>query len=246
MEFEEENPLERARADRARDQDFRDLQDEIAGLTNGRINRFLGDSEASELRGRKARGERGQQAMSQLDQMLVEQTTRSLRQAQIRLDAAQERIDQMRADTGEKIRDMTVRAARLPDGSMVFKDKKGAVRDANGDIVDPVLAETIIWTGNEPSYEEWAAAQDRLKKLDELEAEVQKERIEIGEKEAALDGMSDFESVSSLEDLQALEKDLDSTIAELEADLNELEHFDPTGSENSPAPSSELTPVNSL
>lgn len=246
MEFEEENPLERVRADRARDQDFRDLQDEIAGLNNGRINRFLGDGETSELRGRKGQGERGRQAISQLDQMLVEQTTRSLRQAQIRLDAAQERIDQMRADTGEKIRDMTVRAARLPDGSMVFKDKKGAVRDANGDLVDPVLAETIIWTGNEPSYEEWAAAQDRLKKLDELEAEVQKERLEIGEKEAAIDGMGDLESVESLEDLQALERELDSTIADLEADLNELEQFEPTGSQNSPAPSSELTPVNSL
>ena len=245
MEFEEENPFERVRADRARDQDFRDLQDEIAGLTNGRINRFLGDGEASELRGRKARGERGQQATSQLDQMLVEQTTKSLRQAQIRLDAIQTRIDKMRAEVDARISDMSKRAARLPDGTMVFKDKNGAVRDADGNMVDPVLAETVIWTGNEPSYEEWAKDQDISQSIDDLEADVERERLKVGDHEAAIESMGNLDSVS--ENLDDLEGSVDSAVAALEAELRELESAaGSTAPQNAAAPALEPVPVNGL
>ncbi|MEM6900866.1 MAG: hypothetical protein AAF583_13995 [Pseudomonadota bacterium] len=74
-------------------------------------------------------------------------------------------------DTKEDLRG---KAARLPDGTRVYRDAKGKIRREDGSIVDDTLAATIIWTGQEPGFEEMQAAENALAALqaqqDDLDA----------------------------------------------------------------------------
>jgi hypothetical protein len=62
--------------------------------------------------------------------------------------------------------EMEDRAARLPDGTRVFRDQNGIVRRADGAVVEGDLAATILWSGNEPSFKDYGAAQDSLASLE--------------------------------------------------------------------------------
>lgn len=72
-------------------------------------------------------------------------------------------------------------AAKLPDGTRVFKDKYGQVRSEDGEIIPPELAATVEWTGNEPSYEEYDTWRERIEELEAVDHELRGIETELGD-----------------------------------------------------------------
>lgn len=190
-----------------RRQDFDDLQNEIAGRDTGRQSRFL-SNEARSGQGRKEQEARAFQ--TQLDLLLqdpiyrakYDHVTGALRDAERATEAALARLDKLIEQSQIALTDMEDRAARLPDGTRVFRDTDGAVRRQDGTIVDDDLAATILWNGNEPSYEDW---RDHSQSLAALQN--QRRETELYQNEAlgpARDRMTDADSPPNLNELDRI------------------------------------------
>ncbi len=209
--------------------DFDDFQNEMAGLDTGRMKRFLPDGAQSADPNGKSASKRAE-ALTRLQLMLIEnpayaalfeETATILTDAQSRLDAFLEsiraQIDQSIVVLEEKLDG----AAHLPDGTKVFKDQTGQIRTQDGGAVPADLAATILWNGNEPSYEDVQAHIARLNRLKELESDIQSGQAEIGDMQA---GMEDDDNPLSEDDLKdfgqraqdiadSLEQEMDETLA---------------------------------
>lgn len=148
--------------------DMEDLNNEIAGRDVGRRARFLNADARSPEAERKKREARAFQ--NRLMEMLndpiyrakydgVMQALSDAEQAtQAAIDALSDQIEAAQTD----LTDMMDNAARLPDGTRVFRDENGVVRHEDGTVVEDHLADTILWTGNEPSFEDLNAAKTRI------------------------------------------------------------------------------------
>jgi len=160
-------------------QEFDDLQNEIAGRSTGRRARFLPDGPGSEEAKRKEREARAFQ--TRLAEMLTdpiyrakyEDTLNILRDAERAVDAALAQIEIDLVAAQAHLDDLQDRAAQLPDGSRVYKDAEGNVRREDGSLVDDVLVDTIIWAGNEPSFEDYRTATDRIDALERNKSAVE-------------------------------------------------------------------------
>ena len=204
-----------------RKRDFDDLQNELAGRETGRQQRFLPAADERSPKEERRRHEAGQAYQSMLEVLMADPAYRArygdvmtrLRNAEQATEAALDRISRMMDDTEDAIQDMEDRAARLPDGTMVFADANGAVRRADGSIVPDHLVETILWTGNEPSYEDYSAQQDRLAELEEAHAEVERYRDDtLG---PARDQITDEDNPPSLDDLDDIMDDIETSMPEI-------------------------------
>lgn len=198
-----------------RRQDFDDLQNELAGRETGRQERFFpGDERSPKDQRRKQESE--QAVRTALDALLADPVYRArhdeamsrLRDAEQATEAALDRIARMIGETEDAIRDMEDRAARLPDGTLVFRDAGGVVRRADGSVVDAYLVDTIIWTGNEPSYEDYRAQQDRLAGLEESRVDVERYRDDV--LGPARDRLTDHDNPPSLGELDDIIADIES------------------------------------
>jgi multidrug efflux pump subunit AcrA (membrane-fusion protein) len=187
--------------------DFDDLQNEMAGRDVGRISRFLG-ADAKEAKGYEKREARKDAALSALQAMMLEnpayaalfeETQTALSDAQTRLDALLEKVQAQIEQTRNSIDDNLDRAASLPDGTKVFKDVKGDVRTQDGAVVAAELAATIIWYGDEPSYEGFQADNERLERLNAIESDIRSGQAEIGDMQAAMEDESHAETSDELE-----------------------------------------------
>jgi len=226
-ENEQETKLTERFARHARD--FDDLQNEIAGLDTGRMKRFLPDGAHSADPNGKSASKRAE-VLTRLQLMLLEnpayaalfeETATILTDAQSRLDALLERvraqIDQSIVALDEKLDG----AARLPDGTKVFKDQTGQIRSLDGGAVPADLAATILWSGNEPSHETVQMDIARLSLLKELESDIQSGQAEIGDMQAAMlddysppseDDLKDF-GQRAQDIAESLEQEMDETLA---------------------------------
>lgn len=149
--------------------------------------------------------------------------------------------------------DIMDNAARLPDGTKVFKDKNGVVMFANGDIVPEELADTVQWTGHEPSYEYMRRAQRREAVLRDALHEVRGIEVEIGghqdeltnnETPVEAERISDVaENISSMrERMERLQAKLETNM-QSNADLELVEAIDidvPTRAQNPVIPSVDM------
>ncbi|MGC3939954.1 hypothetical protein ACOTTU_19280 [Roseobacter sp. EG26] len=150
---------------------FEDLNNEIAGRDVGRQARFLNDHAGSAETKRKERDARAFQ--NHLMELLkdpiyrakydgVIQALSDAEQAtQAAIDALADHLQAAQTD----LADMMDNSARLPDGTQVFRDANGVVRREDGTVIEDQLADTILWTGQEPSFEDVNAARDRIEGL---------------------------------------------------------------------------------
>lgn len=212
----------------ARQQDFDDLQNELAGRETGRQERFFPADDRSP-KDQRRKHESEQAVRTALDVLLADPIYRArydeamtrLRDAEQTTEAALDRIAQMIGETEETIRDMEDRAARLPDGTMVFRDANGVVRRADSSVVEAYLVDTIIWTGNEPSFEDYRGQQDQLAGLEASRTEVEGYRDNV--LGPVRDRITDQDNPPSLDALDDIIADIESEMPEIVSDETNLE-----------------------
>ncbi len=95
------------------------------------------------------------------------------------------------------------RAACLPDGRKVFRDRNGDVRSEDGSIITDDLAMLIVWRGDEPTYEEYQSQMNRVEELRQASDELRGVEVELGGIRGEL---HDNESPPSLERVDELNK----------------------------------------
>ncbi|WP_299829035.1 hypothetical protein [uncultured Roseobacter sp.] len=192
-------------------QDFDDLQNEMAGRDVGRIERFLN----ADIREDKISGKRGTRKEAGLTNLqilmmnnpayaaLFEETVQVLSDAQRELDDLLQRVQAEIKQANAALDDKLDCAAKLPDGTNVFKDQNGDIRTEDGTLVAPELAATILWRGDEPTLETVNAAKERLNRLTDLANDVRAGQAEIGGMQS---GMADETEPPSADDLNGFKK----------------------------------------
>ena len=148
--------------------DFDDLQNEISGRVTGRRARFMPGSDSNDPEGEKRKAEE-QRFRDLLDLYLQDPEYRALyielgdklRDAEIGADAAIAALQAQLDALDEMIADLEDRAARGPNGELVFRTADGRVVNADGEELPPEIAEGIIWPDNAPSAEQYFAAMQK-------------------------------------------------------------------------------------
>lgn len=215
-----------------------DFHNEMAGRDVGRISRFIGASASGSVESQKRRNERSAENTSFQIMManaayaaLFEDTQNVLTDAQSRLDGLLERVQAQIEVSEAELADKLDRAASLPDGTKVFKDRNGDVRTQDGALVAAELAATVLWRGDEPSFEEVRADADRIERLNILADDIRAGQAEIGDMQAA---MADESEVETSEELEGFKDRANEIVEGAEERLN---------AEISSAPAATPTPV---
>lgn len=161
-DYSKDTPAER------RQRELDDCNNEIAGRETGRIRRFVvGDAGPAEAaRKRRDRDE----AVSRLMHFLTDPVYRArYERASVVLADAEQATERVLSQLEHQIAAAQIElngiqdaAARLPDGTRVYRDANGVVRREDGAVVDDMMVATIVWKGDEPRYEAYLAAEDAL------------------------------------------------------------------------------------
>ena len=174
-------------AARTREQDRQDFERELAGIDIGRTARFhnaefveerqQGRSGASTA-GRRERSEYASRlqmllATDPVYARLYNDTSHLLDQAEAATDRAIAKAEAALKTAQEQLERTLHRAATLPDGTRVFRDKWGNVWNEARERVSDADAARIEWRGNEPAYEQFLeeseAVSGNLARLEELQ-----------------------------------------------------------------------------
>lgn len=219
-------------AARTREEDRRDYERELAGIDIGREARFHGSEfveERRQGRGGASSTQRSaqQQYASRLQALLAndasyarlhagtmdalgdaeEATDRAITKAQKALEQAQQQLDQTLS-----------RAAKLSDGTRVFRDARGNVWNERGQRVSEADAAGIEWRGDEPAYEQFLedgeSVNDRLARVEELQG------YRIDTLGGIRDRMTDEENPPSADEMERFQHDIqDKMPSEAKAEL---------------------------
>lgn len=209
--------------DNRRRRDYDDLQNESAGRETGRMTRFLTNPEQDP---REIRKKRAEKATRQLLQTLLLDPLYRAKYAEVTtalagaVDATERALSELDIQIGaaaSALMEMEESAARLPDGTRVYRDAKGDVRRADGSIVEDTLAETILWAGDEPSFE---AMTEQRQRLDKLKAD--KETVLTYQNDVlgpAQDMMSDPDDPPSIEEMDRILEGIETRMPRIVKDM---------------------------
>jgi hypothetical protein len=170
-----------------REEDRRDYERELAGIDIGRAARFH-TAEYVEQRRQGRSGASQDQKSAQRDyasrlQMLLATnaayanlyngTMDALGDAESATDRAIAKAQEALTEAQVQLEQTLGRAAKLPDGTRVFRDERGQVWTEHGTQVSETDAAGIEWRGDEPAYkqflEESESVRDRLTRLEALQ-----------------------------------------------------------------------------
>ena len=160
--------------ERAEQADFDNLQHTIADVETGQQTKHgLKKDEIDPITGKKRN--RLQEAVQRtLDWLLANDAAYraahtnlldTVRAAQNDVQTTLEQVMGQLSAATQALDDLLDRAAQLPSGTKVFKDANGRVVDQNGDAIADDLAATIIWRGDEPTYDDYLAHKAHLDDL---------------------------------------------------------------------------------
>lgn len=163
--------IENAAADKRRQQDIDDLNNELSGNDVGRTARFL----SPDVRERLLEQKQGQpsRAMSALEMALMSNPAYAAihkaavdetRAAQRTAQTFQDDVDVAFADVRADIARMLDEAVTLPDGSKAFMGKDGVAWTVDGKRVDDAITAGIDWSGRptREDYHELLAQEETL------------------------------------------------------------------------------------
>lgn len=136
-------------------------------------------------------------------------TDRAIAKAQKALDEARQQIEQT-----------LTRAAKLPDGTRVFRDARGNVWNERGQRVSDADAASIEWRGDEAAYEQFLedseSVKDRLTRLEALQG------YRVDTLGGIRDRMDDAQSPPSTEEVERFKRDIEEKApAEVRAEIPE-------------------------
>lgn len=154
--------IENAAADKRRQQDFDDLQNEMSGSNVGRIQRFLSsDGRAAILAKRNGQASA---AMSALDLLLLnnpgyaevyENTMDRLGELEKATERAISQTTNAIREQEEALQNTLSNAQQLSDGTRVFRAEDGSVWTEFDERVKDADVDELEWRGNEPMYEQF-------------------------------------------------------------------------------------------
>lgn len=219
MNFDESLSEKWERAAGLRQQDFDDLQREVAGVDVGRIARFLPDDLRNPEAAEKRKAEHQQQMLTRLQMMmrdpeyaaLHKETTNKLREAQNSLDDMRQQAQRILDQENEAIARLEARAARDSQGRAVFKDQDGETRYADGALVAEDESAGIVWRGDEPSFEERFAHGERQERASGILADIDAGQAEIGDMQERLDNNGDPASKGDMDTFQSRAEEIRET-----------------------------------
>lgn len=154
--------IENAAADRRRQQNTDDLNNEMSGNEVGRISRFL-SGEAHQILLDKKNG-KSSAAMTALDLVLMnnpayavlyENTMDRLSELEQVTQRAINRTENTIQDQEDALKNTLRDTQRLPDGTHIFRKEDGSVWTEFDERVKESDSENIEWWGNEPTYQQF-------------------------------------------------------------------------------------------
>ena len=214
-----------------RQRDFDDLNHAVAGRDVGRQRKHIQDGDVDPVTGKKRRTA-SERAYATLQWLLLndaeyarlhQAAMDSLRDAEDKARKLLERIEDQLAIARSDLADILDRAAALPDGTKVFRDGNGVVRDKDGARIGDDLAASIEWRGGEPSYEDYQSAADRVRDLDNAANEARGIETELGGYRGELTSENSPASKERIETITERIADIDSDMANKMADLDQLD-----------------------
>jgi len=154
--------------DQKRQQDIDDLNNEMAGRDVGRQRRFLHDRDPQYIEERKREDKHRHDMLMQM--MRDAEYAAAYQRAWDALDNAQDALSEALLENAEETERLAEaldaiegQAARLPDGSPVFRAADGSLRDADGNrLRSDALPASLTIPEDAPSYEDYASARDAL------------------------------------------------------------------------------------
>jgi len=199
-----------------RKQDFDDLQHEMSGIDNGRMKRFLPESSLSFHAKRKEKEQR--EFHSRLMQMLQDPIYKAhydfaldrLGEAERSTDTALAKLEFAIEHAEQELQSIKENAARLPDGTRVYRDAQGDVRREDGSAVEDSLIDSIVWQGNEPSYEAFLEAQQKLTDMKQQYEDTNVYRNEVLGN--ARDRLEDEDNPPSVDEIDAILDDIETNM----------------------------------
>lgn len=197
--------------------EFRQLQQELSGAVGIRLLRFL-TPEMIDLINADKRAQKREEQFSKLVRLLLsdplyrqsyERAWDTLETYERRAEQALEKIRSRVEELDGALQETRSRSARLPDGTRVFRDANGKVRNEKGEVIDGAALDAVIWPDNAPSYDSIAALRDERAALETQARAIEGYQINIlGD---ARDKLSDQESPMSREDVDAIERRIGET-----------------------------------
>lgn len=161
-------------ADERRRQELDDLNNERAGRVTGRQERFL-TQEMRDERDPNKKAQRQQEFISRLQRLLAsdpaykalyDDTFNKLKEAERKAEQVMEAAVLALENANNILQDILDRAARLSDGTRVFRDANGQVWSEDGHLIEGDTLNEIIWHGNEPSREELISSRQNVKQIE--------------------------------------------------------------------------------
>ncbi len=187
--FDVFNAASLALAERLLAEDRDDYNHATTGADVGRQRRHIRDKDTDPLTGEKRKG--GSSAVQRtLDWLLLNDASYSAahQSAMLALTDAESsvadgltEIVEALAPARRTLEDMEERAARLPDGTLVFRNANGDVLTADGHLVPDEDAAGVEWRGDEPTYEDYREQRDRIEALEQAERELRGIETELGD-----------------------------------------------------------------
>lgn len=211
----DENDIRReSEAAARRRQDFEDLNLEMAGVSVGRVRRFLPEGAHPDSLQKRREKERSEQTALMILMTdpeyaaLYNDTMDKLREAELATEAALaeavEALDRAKADH----KDGLDGASTLPDGTKVFRDADGNVFTEDGELVEGHDLDDIQWRDGAISHEEFLA---RKKALEEAEqAHTALLRYQTNVLGAARDRLSDQHDPPDMDELRDIQQQIDA------------------------------------
>jgi hypothetical protein len=206
--FEEINRLA---ANKRQQENVDDLGNETAGRETGRILRFSAADNQQVQEEKRKREEAYENLLQQMLQnaayaKLYHKTEDLTTRAEILTTKALELLAKDMLQEKSVLEKMLDSANRTYDGTRVFRDAQGNVRDENGTIISADDAASIVWRNNAPSYEEIRAQQEKLAELRRREEELRHYQVDVLGN--ARDRLTDEKNPPSTDELQKIQKDI--------------------------------------
>lgn len=230
-------------ASRTREDDRRDYERELAGIDIGREARFHGTEFVEERRqGRSgassAQRSAQQQYASRLQMLLAtnpgyaklyNDTMDDLGDAEAATDRAIAKAQKALQEAQQQLEQTLNRAAKLSDGTRVFRDARGNIWNEHGQRVSEEHAAGIEWRGDEPAYEQFSeeseSVNDRLTRLEALQG------YRVDTLGGIRDRMTDQENPPSVDDIDRFKRDIqEHAPPEVRAEMLESQAVIPTQS----------------